>query len=182
MHLFMDRALARRTERVEAAINASFIEARARIAPESGATWTDLGGTYLLFDGRESPVTQTFGLGLWEPVTGELLSTMEAFFFDRGADVFHESRRSLGGGRDRDAVRSVSPPVDRRPSSSSRSPVSSGPARPLSPACAPASRSDETGAWISRPRSRGGARRDDLMSTPGDGHDTSFGVRRSRVV
>lgn len=86
----MDRALARRLERTEAAINASFVEARSRLAPALGATWTDMGGAYLLFDGVGSPMTQSFGLGLWEPVTPEQLARMEAFFFDRGAEVFHE--------------------------------------------------------------------------------------------
>jgi GNAT superfamily N-acetyltransferase len=90
MELFMDRALSRRLERTEASINASFIEARTRLAPEVSAAWTDVGGAYLLFDGLGSPMTQSFGLGLWEPVTAERLSTIEAFFLDRGSDVFHE--------------------------------------------------------------------------------------------
>lgn len=90
MELFMDTALARRIERTEAAINASFIGARARMFPELGAAWIDMGGTYVLFDGPYSPMTQTFGLGLWEPVSAERLAAMEAFFFDHGADAFHE--------------------------------------------------------------------------------------------
>lgn len=90
MELFMDTALAKRLERTEAAINASFIGARALLSPETGAAWIDMGGTYVLFDGPYSPMTQTFGLGLWEPVTAEQLSAMEAFFFDHGSDAFHE--------------------------------------------------------------------------------------------
>ena len=37
MELFMDTALAKRLERTEAAINASFIGARALLSPETGA-------------------------------------------------------------------------------------------------------------------------------------------------
>lgn len=86
----MDRALSRRAERTEASINASFVEARARLSPQVGATWEDVGGAYLLFDGAGSPMTQSFGLGLWEPATPERLGRIEAFFFDRGSAVFHE--------------------------------------------------------------------------------------------
>ena len=43
-----------------------------------------------MFDGPESPVTQTFGLGMNAPVTANGLQGMEAFFRSRGAPVFHE--------------------------------------------------------------------------------------------
>jgi GNAT superfamily N-acetyltransferase len=43
-----------------------------------------------MFDGPESPMTQTFGLGLFAPVTAEALAAIEAFFADRGADAQHE--------------------------------------------------------------------------------------------
>lgn len=86
----MDGALSKRIERTEAAINASFIEARIRLSPDVGAAWAEMAGAYLLFDGPGSPMTQTFGLGLWEPATPSLLGAMEAFYLDRGTDVFHE--------------------------------------------------------------------------------------------
>lgn len=47
-------------------------------------------GTYAAFDGVDSPITQTFSLGLLEEVTPSTLDVLEEFFFDRGADVFHE--------------------------------------------------------------------------------------------
>ena len=85
-----DIELSRRLERAEAAANANFVEARAQIAPESGAAWIDLGGTYAMFDGPNSPCTQTFGLGLFEPVAPKRMQQIEAFYRERNAPVFHE--------------------------------------------------------------------------------------------
>lgn len=68
----------------------SFVEARTAIVPEHGATWLKRHGAYAMFDGADSPVTQTFGLGLEEMPTADDLEALEAFFFDRHADVNHE--------------------------------------------------------------------------------------------
>ncbi len=87
---FADQALARRLERAEADANRRFVEARARVAPESGACWIDVGGTWAMFDGVESPLTQTFGLGLFESVSLESLERLEAFFAERQATTYHE--------------------------------------------------------------------------------------------
>ena len=87
---FVDLELSRRLERTEARANAAFVEARARVDPGSGATWTEVAGAYAMFDGVDSPVTQSFGLGLFaEPGDAEL-ARMEAFFAERRAEVFHE--------------------------------------------------------------------------------------------
>ena len=43
---FTDLALARRLERAEAQSNVDFVEARARVFPESGAAWIDVAGAY----------------------------------------------------------------------------------------------------------------------------------------
>jgi hypothetical protein len=88
--IFSDLALSRRLERTEARSNASFVEARARAFPEIGAEWIDICGVYAMFDGSESPLTQTFGLGLFDPVESEDLERIEKFFQERGAPVFHE--------------------------------------------------------------------------------------------
>ncbi|HEU4477669.1 MAG TPA: GNAT family N-acetyltransferase [Pyrinomonadaceae bacterium] len=88
--IFSDLALARRLERTEARANASFVEARARAFPESNATWLEVCGVYAMFDGVDSPLTQTFGLGLFDPVSPKDLDRIESFFEDRGAPVFHE--------------------------------------------------------------------------------------------
>ncbi|WP_400190402.1 hypothetical protein [Hymenobacter sp. B81] len=88
--IYVDLELARRLERTEATSNARFVEARARLHPESGATWTEVAGAYALFDGPDSPLTQTFGLGLFGPVGKAELEEIEAFFAARQAPVLHE--------------------------------------------------------------------------------------------
>jgi GNAT superfamily N-acetyltransferase len=87
---FADLALARRIERAEGHANAAFVQSRAAVDPASGATFLDLAGTYAMFDGVDSPLTQTFGLGVSETPSAPLLDTIEAFFRERGAAVMHE--------------------------------------------------------------------------------------------
>ena len=84
-----DLALSQRLEATEAQCNASFVEARARLHPTSGAEWQRVAGTTLLFDGP-SPLTQTFGLGLFEEAEAASLARMEAFFGERQVPVLHE--------------------------------------------------------------------------------------------
>lgn len=87
---FSDLALSRRLERAEAQSNASFVEARAKFFPHSGAQWIEVAGAYAMFDTPSSPLTQTFGLGVFEKVTRVELERLESFFQERGAPVFHE--------------------------------------------------------------------------------------------
>jgi GNAT superfamily N-acetyltransferase len=86
----IDLSLARRLERTEASANAAFVAARAQLQPESGATWTDVAGAYAMFDGVGSPLTQTFGLGLFAEAGEAEFAALEAFFRERGAEVHHE--------------------------------------------------------------------------------------------
>ncbi len=90
MYPFADIDLARRLERTEARSNADFVEARARAFSDRGATWIEVAGAYAMFDGVGSPLTQTFGLGVFEPITTAHMDTIEDFFRSRGASVFHE--------------------------------------------------------------------------------------------
>lgn len=87
---FADIELARRLERTEAQGNIDFIDAREEAFPDYGAKWTEIAGAFGMFDGAGSPLTQTFGLGMSQPITAEELDKLEEFFFSRGADVFHE--------------------------------------------------------------------------------------------
>lgn len=87
---FVDLALARRLERTEALACADFVETRARLQPASGAAWIEVADAYAMFDGVGSPITQTFGLGMFEPVTADVLQQIEDFFTERGAAVHHE--------------------------------------------------------------------------------------------
>jgi GNAT superfamily N-acetyltransferase len=85
-----DHDMARRLERTEARSCAAFVEARARVSPECGAEWIDVHGTFAMFDGRHSPITQTFGLGMFSAPEAADLDRIEKFFGDRGAPVMHE--------------------------------------------------------------------------------------------
>ncbi len=86
----IDLDLSRRLEGAEAAANARFVEARAAVAPARGACWLDVRGTWAMYDGVGSPLTQTFCLGLREAPDAAALAALETFFRDRGASVEHE--------------------------------------------------------------------------------------------
>lgn len=90
LYPFVDLALARRLETAEGRANVGFVEARACLDTSAGATWMTAGGTLAMFDGPGSPMTQTFGLGIHEPVDDDTLDTIEWFFRSRGASVCHE--------------------------------------------------------------------------------------------
>ncbi len=87
---YSDRQLSQKLERTEARANASFVEVRKEISPESGAEWIEVGGVYAMFDGIESPLTQTFGLGVFDEITDKELDELEAFFQKHDAPIFHE--------------------------------------------------------------------------------------------
>ena len=88
--VFADLGLARRLERTEGRGNAAFVDAQARIDPHSGAIWKSIGGTAAMFAGVGSPITQTFGLGVHEPLVDKDLDSIEHFFRSRGSTVSHE--------------------------------------------------------------------------------------------
>jgi GNAT superfamily N-acetyltransferase len=88
--ILADRSLSCRLERAEGLTNAGFVDARAQLTPESGAKWISVAGALAMFDGVESPLTQTFGLGLFQMPTEEELTAIENFFKQRGAPVLHE--------------------------------------------------------------------------------------------
>jgi len=88
--ILADLALSKRLERAEGRACVQFAAARRRLFPGSGAEWIECGGAYAVFDGVDSPITQTFGLGTFEALTEASLDTIERFFLDRGAQVLHE--------------------------------------------------------------------------------------------
>lgn len=89
-HVFADLPLARRLEQTEGRGNAAFVDAQARVEPSSGAIWKVAGGASVMFAGVGSPITQTFGLGLHEPLNQDDLNAIERFFTSRGSAVIHE--------------------------------------------------------------------------------------------
>jgi hypothetical protein len=87
---FSNLSLSRRLERAEGHSNKEFVEARAKLFPESGAEWIKVAGAYAMFDGVGSPLTQTFGLGVFDTVTEGAMEKLEEFFRQHGAHVYHE--------------------------------------------------------------------------------------------
>src|SRR5579863_912837 len=88
--IFSDLSLSKRLESAEGFACAQFAEARRRLYPESGSEWMECAGTTAVFDGVESPTTQTFGLGLFEEPNAVAIEGIERFFFDRGTSAMHE--------------------------------------------------------------------------------------------
>lgn len=88
--IFSDRNLAQKLERAEARANVDFVKTRTEMFPSCGAAWMEAAGAYAMFDGTESPLTQTFGLGVFDEVTNADLDEIEAFFKERDAPVLHE--------------------------------------------------------------------------------------------
>ncbi len=80
MTIYSNKELSQKIERTEARSTADFVESRAKLFPESGAEWIEVAGVYALFDGAESPSTQTFGLGVFDEITNAELDEIEAFF------------------------------------------------------------------------------------------------------
>jgi hypothetical protein len=87
---FSDLALSRRLEQTEGFACAQFAEATHRLYPDRGSEWIECVGVYAVFNGIDSPVTQTFGLGLSEEWTESSLDSIEEFFFSRKSPAFHE--------------------------------------------------------------------------------------------
>ncbi|MCW5983360.1 MAG: GNAT family N-acetyltransferase [Bryobacteraceae bacterium] len=88
--VFSDYALSRRLERTEGSAGAAWVESRARLFPDRGAEWIEVAGAYAMFDGPRSPLTQTFGLGMFQAAAPADLDAIEGFFRERGAPPYHE--------------------------------------------------------------------------------------------
>lgn len=85
----MDLALSQRLERTEGTVAASFARAHEAMSA-CGSIARDFDGTVAIFDGVDSPMTQTFGLGLARGVDDAFLEAIEQFFAERGAATDHE--------------------------------------------------------------------------------------------
>ncbi len=88
--IYSDLELSQKLELTEARANAAFVETRREARPESGAEWIEVAGARAMFDGVESPLTQTFGLGVFEEASHADLERLEQFFVSRAAPVYHE--------------------------------------------------------------------------------------------
>jgi hypothetical protein len=87
--MFVDHLLSQRLERTEGMIGASFVDARTSTLA-NGPAWREIAGAIACFDGVDSPLTQTFGLGMHGVPDAADLTAIEEFFTERGADTMHE--------------------------------------------------------------------------------------------
>lgn len=82
-----DLALARRIETAYARDGERSASACRRLRPDVGATAERLAGGAMIFCGIGSFMTRALGVGLEGPVGDRELDELEAFYFERGADV-----------------------------------------------------------------------------------------------
>lgn len=87
MIILSDKTLAVRLETAEALNQVEYAKAYNRVGLEPEAAYKKIGSGYVVFAGVDSPLSQSFGLGLEGEVAGDELDELEAFFKDRGAAV-----------------------------------------------------------------------------------------------
>jgi hypothetical protein len=90
MDFFSNKALSQQLEGAEARFNAAIVDSHAKYSSGSHVEWKEIGGVHAMFDGVESPLTQTFGLGLFEEPTHEIFEKLEAFYHQHNSPIFHE--------------------------------------------------------------------------------------------
>jgi GNAT superfamily N-acetyltransferase len=88
--IFADLELSKRLERTEGLGCVDHAKAHRKVDPNSGAEWREIAGTFVVYDGEESPITQTFGLGLYEELTAASLDEIEEFYQHRHTAVHQE--------------------------------------------------------------------------------------------
>ncbi len=88
--VFSDLELSRRLEAVEGRGGAAFAAAHARVDSTVPVDGIEVAGAIAVFDGVGSPVTQSFCLGLFDPVGHAEMDVLEEFFHSRGAAADHE--------------------------------------------------------------------------------------------
>lgn len=90
--VLVDSQLSSRLEQTEGLASGRFIEARQRQSPDAtpAPAWMEVGSAFVMFDGIDSPLTQSFGLGMRGVMTAREFEQIEAFFDERNAPVFLE--------------------------------------------------------------------------------------------
>ena len=87
MTVLSDKTLAVRLETAEALNQVEYAKAYNRVGLEPEAAYKKIGSGYAVFAGINSPLSQSFGMGLEGEVMDDELDELEAFFRDRGAAV-----------------------------------------------------------------------------------------------
>lgn len=89
--ILSDVQLSRRLERAEGHACRTFAAARGEVRPNGVHSESiEVAGAYAVFDGPDSPITQCFGLGVFEEAHPEHIEKIEQFFFERKAPVYFE--------------------------------------------------------------------------------------------
>ncbi|MEM7263251.1 MAG: GNAT family N-acetyltransferase [Planctomycetota bacterium] len=88
--VLVDLDLARRLERTEGKSCAGIVRSLARLHPDRASTVFEIAGCLAMFDGADSPMTQSFGLGVFDPVADSDLDAIEAFYHERSSPADHE--------------------------------------------------------------------------------------------
>jgi hypothetical protein len=94
--IFANRELAQRLEAVEGYACREFAVARKKTFPQCDSEWVRIAGAEVVFDGVDSPTTQTFGLGIFEDPTESALQQIEQFFTERNSATMHEVSPLVG--------------------------------------------------------------------------------------
>lgn len=82
-----DHDLAQRIESAYAKDGEASADAFRKLRPDGGATYEPLAGGSMIFCGVGSFLTHALGIGVSEAVSDAELDRLEAFYFERGADV-----------------------------------------------------------------------------------------------
>lgn len=88
--IFSDKKLSQKIERAEALSNVDFVDTRVKMFPKCDSEWIEVAGVYVMFDGADSPTTQTFGLGLFDEITDVEIDEIEDFFRQRNSPMIYE--------------------------------------------------------------------------------------------
>ena len=86
----IDLNLARRLERAEGTACAACVDSRRELKPGGGALWKEIAGAYAMFDGPSSPLTQSFGLGVFDDFLDPQFDQIERFYRERNVPADHE--------------------------------------------------------------------------------------------
>jgi GNAT superfamily N-acetyltransferase len=81
----VDLAVARRIEDAQMWRGIGYLQAQARLRPQSGSMLEPVGGGHILFAGVTSPANKTIGLGMRGPVVDGHLDQVEDFYRKRGS-------------------------------------------------------------------------------------------------
>ncbi|HEX5732866.1 MAG TPA: GNAT family N-acetyltransferase [Blastocatellia bacterium] len=85
--MLSDKTLAVRLETAEALNQVEYAKTYNRVGLEPEAAYKKIGSGYAVFAGIDSPLSQSFGMGLEGEVADDEIDELEAFFKDRGAAV-----------------------------------------------------------------------------------------------